>query len=165
MSNFFHRIINRFKWKTLTEITDNERLWRAIYNKYQIKESGELKSSYFRDEDGLSCDLASYTTRKKAKRGIREKPWPNYSGLVEFFVKDIRNADVKGEIYHNPLKRDKKLKTRRNYSHCLIKPAPPKETNNKKEQSAKQLTRGQSKILKEKSKIIISPNIGKLYLN
>lgn len=110
------KLKNRLFWVELEYISDDERVWRTVYNKYQIKKSGELKSSFFRDKNGLSCDLASYTTVNKAILGITDPPRPKYAGLVQFLVADIRSDDIASDIIHKPIK----LNNKKNYAHCVL---------------------------------------------
>jgi len=154
LDNILKRIFYYLSWKKISYISNDEKLWRAVFNKHQVKDNGELKSSFFRVKKGLSCDLASYTTKKCCKLGIRNPPWPSYSGIVEFTVQNIRS--VNAEITHAPLKKDPKENSRENYAHCLIKRNPP---NNEKE-----LPSGDAKKLIEHSKIIVHPNVKKLYI-
>lgn len=92
---------------------DHARLWRAVYNHYQVDKKGKLKPGFFKDPDGVSCDLAAYTTEDRARLGLMDPPRPDYSGLVEITVGDVRGVSGRCDVKHDPLRSPKT-----NYAHC-----------------------------------------------
>ncbi len=138
LAGWLSRKIFEIFWLEIKQIPDDELIWRSVYNKHQIKDDGTLKSSFFRDRNGLSCDIAKFTTIEKARRGRGIPPrWPESSGLVQFKVLDIREQKINSDIKHDPISDKPK-----NYSHCILTTT---------------LTEGQSKLMKQKSQLIIKP--------
>lgn len=111
------RLYNRATWRKLVTIADSEKLWRAVYNRLQIKNDGTLKPGFFQDKSGLSCDLASYTTIERARLGFQEPLRPSYSGLAEFTVGSVRSQNVSSDVEHKPVVLNN---GRRNYAHCQL---------------------------------------------
>lgn len=140
---YFVRLYNRLTWKKLNRIDDWELLWRAVYNKHQLKPDGTLKSNFFRDKNGLSCDLASYTTIKRALRGVQDPPRPLFGGLVEFSVESVRSPEIGSDVEHKPAI----LNYRRNYAHCQL---------------TTYLTQGQSRTLKGKICYRVAPDLDRI---
>ena len=85
--------------------------------------NGIPKPSFFRDRNGLSCDLARFSTPERSRRGYADAPWPEEAGLVEFRARDVR--DARSDVQHTPLK--KPNWPFRNYAHCILNPNPPTE--------------------------------------
>jgi hypothetical protein len=104
------RALYRLTWQRIQLLPDNERLWRAVRQRDQVYATGELKPSFFRDESGLSCDLARFSTPEASRRGHAEQPYPLEAGLVEFKVLDVRA--VGSDVEHVPLQISP-----RNYAH------------------------------------------------
>ncbi len=112
------RRIFKILWKNIKHIPDNELLWRSVYNPtYQIKADGTLKPGFFVDKNGLSCDLARFSTIETSLRGYSSSPHPEESGLVELAVYMLRNEQIKSDVIHSPVKRSEEI-TKNNYSHC-----------------------------------------------
>jgi hypothetical protein len=88
-------------------------LWRAIYKKDQLYEHGGIKPVFFRDKNGLSCDLARFSSMEQSRRGYKPPPWPDAAGLVEFSACDVRMAN--SDIEHKPLSGEHP-----NYSHSQL---------------------------------------------
>jgi hypothetical protein len=107
------RAVYRLTWVQIRFLPSNERLWRALRQKDQVYETGEIKPSFFRDRSGLSCDLARFSTEEVSKRGHAEEDYPPEAGLVEFTVRDVRG--VGSDVGHVPMKTP-----RRNYAHSQL---------------------------------------------
>ena len=94
-------------WYTISFLPDEEILWRSIHRpRDQLRPSGEVKPSFFRDRTGLSCDLSRFSTVEHSRRDP-----PPESGLVELSVVSVRK--VGSDVCHVPT-RD----PRTNYAHC-----------------------------------------------
>ena len=119
------------------------RLWRAVHHSVQINNKGELKPGFFRNREGVSCDLSAYTNEERARRGLTEPPRPDYSGLVEFTVAHVRVLSEESDVKHDPLKHPKK-----NYAHC---------------QFTASLTVGQAKKLIRASTYRVQPNVAQIH--
>ena len=104
------REIYRRKWKIIDYIPDDERLWRAVYKKDQLYATGEIKPTFFRDKNGLSCDIARFSTIEQSRCGYAPPPWPDAAGLVEIKAAHVRQ--VGGDVQHKPIRNDHP-----NYSH------------------------------------------------
>jgi hypothetical protein len=81
-----------------------------------LENDGTPKPAFFKDNSGLSTDLAILSTKEKSKSGYTNPPrWPEESGLVEILVGKVRRASAKAvDIKHDPLVETK------NYSHTLF---------------------------------------------
>jgi len=106
------RQLYRLRWIEISNIPDDELLWRSVYKKDQIYKNGRPKPAFFRDKSGLSCDLAKFSTPERSRRGFADPPWPAEAGLVEFSRRDVR--DAKSDVKHKP------IATPRNYAHCQL---------------------------------------------
>jgi hypothetical protein len=142
---FLARCVYKFRWAKIENIPDGAKLWRAIYADTQLKDDGTIKSSFFRDRDGVSCDLADFTTKKAAMRGSAPKPRPDYAGLVEFDAKTLRAHGR--EPAHDPT--DNPLEGK-DYAHTLFE--SPTESNRTK------LCR-----LIEKEGFLVRPDLTKIF--
>jgi len=110
---FCIRIIYRIFWIKIKYIPNDEILWRAVYNEKQVKKDGTLKPAFFRDKNGLSCDLARFSTIEKSRMGHKKPPrWGLHSGLVELDVSTLR--EIGADVQHKPIKK----KRENNYAHC-----------------------------------------------
>lgn len=143
MLKLLAKLHDRITWKILKSINDDEKLWRALHSRSQIKDSGEIKPGFFKDKNGLSCDLASYTTVKRALLGIQSPPRPKFSGLVEFSVASVRDPKVNSDVIHKPIA----LNGRKNYAHCQLTTL---------------LTTSQARKLGSFSKFKINPDVEKI---
>ena len=132
-------------WITLNPLCGRETLWRVINNKSQVKADGTLKPGFFRNKNGLSCDLALYTTRKRCLRGMKMKPWPVYSGLVGFDVESVRQEG--SDVKHKPLREKYPDGKHVNYAHC---------------QFTENLTNGESNRLIRIASIVVKPDLKRL---
>lgn len=104
----------RLRWRLLGRLPDDQVLWRVVCRKGQIKKNGSLKPSFFNDARGLSCELATFTSRRK----ILNPPRPPGTGLTAFTVGDIRSAtDRRCRVRHVPIE-----KPENNYAHCEVHP-------------------------------------------
>lgn len=104
-----------FKWCRIKieYIPDDEILWRKVFNSEQIKPNGDLKSAFFRDTRGISCDLSRFSTIKKSMKPIGNRAlWIKKPGLVKFSVQSVRSlsVDTLVDVLHDP----------NNYAHCLF---------------------------------------------
>lgn len=118
--NFFGWLIRgifKLLWIKIKYISEDEILWRAVFNRAQIKDDGTLKSSFFRDRNGLSCDIARFTTEENAcKPRGEESLWIKSPGLVILTLRLVRLVYEKSDIdvCHSP---DKNYN---NYAHCMF---------------------------------------------
>jgi len=95
-------------------VPGDAKLWRALHKPDQYyKDSGKPKPSFFRDKNGLSCDLARLSTPARSKLGHGPKPYPPGSGLVEFTAERVRAAG--SDVSHEPVKLP-----RQNYAHAQL---------------------------------------------
>ncbi|MDZ4082702.1 MAG: hypothetical protein U1E10_07190 [Bdellovibrionales bacterium] len=115
-------------------------MWRAVYNEYQIKPNGELKSGFFKSKD-LSCDIAIFTSTENARRGLHEPRRPETAGLVEFLVDEIRSVSANTTVEHRPLITGE---CKKHYSHAQL---------------VGKITEGQAQQLKKIVRIVIAPQI------
>jgi len=101
-------------WINIRLVPEEERLWRAVNKREQVYAGGQrlggLKPSFFRDRNGLSLDLARFSTVERSRLGHGERPYPVESGLAEVRVGEVRAVGT--DIEHLPVK-----SPRRNYSH------------------------------------------------
>lgn len=72
-----------------------------MHKKDQLYENGDIKPSFFRDKNGLSCDLARFSTVERSRRGYNAPPWPDAAGLVEIRVMHARKAG--SDVGHKPI--------------------------------------------------------------
>lgn len=135
----------RALWRTISHIPNRAILWRAVYNGDQIKDDGALKSSFFRDQRGVSCDISIFSTPDKSRLGVNRPPWPEFSGLVAFRTKDVRRLTSGSDIRHNPVVGNTGI---RNYAHSYF---------------TKYLTVGQSKCLCRNCSFAIPPDLRRIY--
>jgi hypothetical protein len=99
-------------WIAIHHIPSDEKVWRAIYKPDQIyKESGKPKPAFFRDKNGLSCDLARFSTPEMSRVGHADKPYPPETGLVEIELGEVRT--VGSDVRHVPIR-----ESRQNYAHA-----------------------------------------------
>jgi hypothetical protein len=140
---FLNRFVNCITKKPIAQLSNEEVLWRAVYHRRQIKDSGELKPGFFRDKSGLSCDWSAYTTIRRARLGFGKPPRPKYSGLVEICVASIRDVSVASDVAHKPIPID----DRWNYAHCQL---------------TIPLTSAQSIALIKKSQFCVKPDLNLL---
>lgn len=126
----------------IQSIPSEQKLWRAVYKKEQLKRNGKPTAAFFRDRNGLSCDLAIFTTTERSRRGIKRPPWPEGTGLVEFSVALVRDPPIESDVRHHPLKKSKSQ--RKNYAHCRL---------------STHLDADQGRHLAETSKIIVVPDL------
>ncbi|MFK7823743.1 MAG: hypothetical protein AB8G05_06290 [Oligoflexales bacterium] len=133
-------------WIDLGTISLEQKLYRSISDMAQYKsEEKNVTASFFVDKNGLSCDLAIFSSPEKSRRGYIDPQFSSNSGLIEFSTKMIEEAS-KGEvtIRHDPLKRTS-LSGRTqepNYGHCIF---------------TSKLTRGQSNNVRKLALILIEP--------
>lgn len=126
MLDWLSRLFNRITCKKLKNLGSEEIFWRAVYSSFHIKDNGQLKPGFFKDKNGLSCDMALYTTVKRALYGAQKPPRPNGAGLSEFSAKDTRSKKVNSDVEHKPICNVEKLpekdnsvvKLMKNYAHC-----------------------------------------------
>jgi hypothetical protein len=115
------RAFYRVAWRRIQLVPDSELLWRALRQRDQVYATGEIKPAFFRDQSGLSCDLARFSTPEASRRGHGKQKYPAEAGLVEFRVVDVRALG--SNVRHAPT-RDPQI----NYAHSqfttfLDKPA------------------------------------------
>jgi hypothetical protein len=97
------RLLFRLAWKSIqAPIPGDELLWRSVWRPDdQLKEDGTLKHGFFRDKDGVSCDLARFSTVERSRRGYgMPPPWPHESGLTEFDANLVRENG--SDVRHDP---------------------------------------------------------------
>ena len=111
------RLIFRAVWVRIQQIPDSERLWRTLHKPDLVyKHNGKPKPAFFRDKNGLSCDIARLSTPQRTKIGYSKKPYPDKAGVVEFSVEQVRAAG--SDVSHKPVKPP--LVPRRNYAHAQL---------------------------------------------
>lgn len=141
------KLPNKLRWKILPYVADNEVLWRRVHSRFQINDDGTLKPGFFRDINGVSCDIAVYSTVKSSLRGYDDTPRPQGSGLAEFLVSAARKIAVVPntiDVNHDP---QKYPNGKRNYAHSLLV------------KNAGQLTTGESKKLTRKVRYKVVPDV------
>lgn len=115
------RALFRAAWARIRFVPDAEKLWRALHKPDQLyKETGRPKPSFFRDVNGLSCDLARFSSPQRSCAGHGPKPYPAKAGLVEFSVERVRA--VGSDVGHRPVKPP--LTRHRNYGHAQFTSVP-----------------------------------------
>jgi len=128
----------RIFWIKIRSLPGEERLWRAIYEKDQLRNDGTPRPAFFRDKNGVSCDLSRFSTQEKSRFGHKIPPrWGKGAGLVEFCVKDASEAG--SNVEHHPVKTQEVL----NYAHCQL---------------ATHLSTKQADQLRKQAKIVIEPS-------
>ena len=108
------RALYRVAWIRIRFVPGEERLWRALNRSEQVyAKTGQPKPSFFRDKNGLSCDLARFSTPERSRLGHGATPYPSESGLVEVNARLVRDAG--SDVRHAPVK-----VPRRNYAHAQL---------------------------------------------
>jgi hypothetical protein len=103
------RALFKRRWRQIQFIPDDEKLWRALHRLEQIYPKGHPKAelvgkpkpSFFRDRNGLSCDLARFSTEQQSRLGYGDEPYPVGAGLVEFTASQFRK--VQSDVGHKPV--------------------------------------------------------------
>lgn len=141
----YYRCWRRLRRRRLEDLPDRAVLLRAIHIFHVHTEPpkrGELKRSFFKDSNGVSCDLAWFASKRRARLGLKEPPWPPQAGLAKFVAGMVRAVAKKGypsDVEHAPYTRVSDHTC--HFSHC---------------QFCHDLTDGQARSLKNETTILKS---------
>jgi len=141
------RLFLKVRGTVLTRVP-NRAILRRVIPATQRKPTGEIKSSFFKDSNGLSADLALFSSLRETITGHKTPPrWPEYIGYAEFSARDIRRSSSTKtpgkpplDVLHAPLKDSDSS----NYSHASTQ---------------RKLTQGEINVFRAKAKFFLENNL------
>lgn len=110
-------------WIKIGHLPDETVLRRVVPKVQRKEDTGEIKSSFYKNSSGVSSDIVLFSSLEDTIRGHKNPPrWPDYVGYAEYTVGELRRLSTACpstkpalDVQHDPIKDPKPEK---NYSHA-----------------------------------------------